>query len=100
MDLFDKDILDDDGEPFMFMQKAPAEFFERITGLLPMHIAFMDNSHLLKTLEVLVKRDLGSERLFLHYIYMRIERNVLKFTVDEYVRCIRALADKGYGNDS
>lgn len=77
MDLFNKDILDENGEPFMFMQKAPAEFFERITGLLPMHIAFMSNEQVLKTLDVLVKKDLGSERLFLHYIFMRIERSVL-----------------------
>lgn len=82
------------------MEKAPAEFFERITGLLPMHIAFMSNAQVVKTLEVLVRRDLGSERLFLHYIYMRIERNALKFNTDEFVRCVRALADKGYGNDT
>lgn len=96
MDLFDKEILDDEGEPFLYMQKAPLEFFERITGLLPMHIAFMNNDQVLRTLEVLVKKEMGSERLFLHYMYMRIERNVLKFTVDQYCRCVRALADKGY----
>jgi hypothetical protein len=99
LDLFDKEILDSDDQPFMFMQKAPAEFFERVVGLLPMHIAFMNNANLLKTLEVLVKRNLGSERLFLHYIYMRIERNDLKFSTEEYVRTIRALADKGYSED-
>ena len=46
-----------------------------------MHINFMNNSELVRTLEVLVKKDLGSDRLFLHYIYMRIERNVLQFKV-------------------
>lgn len=99
MDLFDKDVLDDEGEPYLYMEKALPEFFERITGLLPMHIAWMDNEQLLRTLEVLVKKELGSERLFLHYIYMKIERQVLKFSVDQYCRCIRVLADKGYSED-
>ena len=47
-----------------------------------MHIAFMDNEQLLRCLEVLVKKDLGSERLFVHYIYMRLERTILSFTVN------------------
>jgi hypothetical protein len=47
-----------------------------------MHIAFLNDEQLLRVLEVLVKKELGSERLFLHYIYLKIERNVLKFSVD------------------
>ena len=99
LDLFDKDVLDGDGMPYMHLRKAPEEFFERITALLPMHINFMDNAQLVRTLEVLVNKGLGSDRLFLHYIYMRIERNVLSFTTDEYCKCIRALADKGFMED-
>jgi hypothetical protein len=99
LDLFEKDVLDGEGMPYMHMKKAPEEFFERITALLPMHINFMDNAELVRTLEVLVSKGLGSERLFLHYIYMRIERNILSFSVDEYCRCIRALADKGFVED-
>lgn len=30
---------------------------------------------------------------------MRIERKVLQFSIKEYCRCIRALADKGHDND-
>lgn len=82
LSLFDKELLDDDGEPYLYLQKAQPEFFERITGLLPMHIAFLNDEQLLRVLEVLVKKELGSERLFLHYIYLKIERNVLKFSVD------------------
>jgi len=44
LDLFDKDVLDGDGMPYMHLRKAPEEFFERITALLPMHINFMDNA--------------------------------------------------------
>lgn len=99
LDLFDKDVLDDEGNSFMHLRKAPEEFFERITALLPMHINFMDNAQLVRTLEVLVSKGLGSERLFVHYIYMRIERKVLSFSTDEYCRCLRALADKGYTDD-
>jgi hypothetical protein len=65
-----------------------------------MHIAFLNNEQLLRTLNVLVKKELGSERLFLHYIYLKIERNVLKFSVEQYCRCVRILADKGYSNDN
>lgn len=84
LDLFDKDVLDEKGEAYMFLRKAPEEFFERITSILPMHINFMSNQELIRSLEVLVKKELGSERLFLHYLYLKIERNVLAFTVPEY----------------
>lgn len=48
----------------------------------------------------MVRRELGSERLFLHYIFLKIERNVLKFTVDQFCRSVRAIADKGFADDS
>lgn len=60
----------------------------------------MSNRDLVSTLEVLVKREMGGERLFNHYIYMKIERNVLKFTPEQYCRTVRALADKHYVEDS
>lgn len=34
--LFDKEILDDEGEPFVYMSKSTPEFFERIVSLLPL----------------------------------------------------------------
>jgi hypothetical protein len=37
LDLYDRDILDQEGEPYL-IQKAKSEFFERIAGILPMHI--------------------------------------------------------------
>lgn len=83
-DLFDKDVLDDNGDPYLLMTKAPEEFFERITAILPMHINFMTNQQLLRTFEVLVTKGLGSDRLFQNYIYMNIERKVLYFKVSEY----------------
>lgn len=99
-DLFDKEVLNDEGESYLYLEKAPFSFFERLTSLLPMHIAFMDNERLLRVLEVLVKKELGSERLFVHYIYMRLERTILSFSVSQYCRCVRSLADKGYSEDS
>lgn len=68
--------------------------------MLPMHIPYMNNQDLVRTLEVLVQRELGGQRLFDHYIYMKIERNVLKFDVDQYCRTVRALADKQFVQDS
>ena len=65
-----------------------------------MHIPFLNNEQLVQTLEVLISRELGSERLFLNYLYLKVERNVLKFSVDQYCRTVRALADKGFSNDS
>ena len=50
-------------------------------------------------LEVLTKRNLGSERLFLHYIYLKLERSVLQFSVDQYCRTVRALADRRFVED-
>ena len=68
--------------------------------MLPLHVPYMKNKELIDTLEVLVARNLGGKRLFDHYIYMKIERNVLKFTTDEYCRTVRALADKQFVEDA
>lgn len=54
----------------------------------------------MRVLEVLTKRQLGSERLFLHYLYLKIERTVLSFTIDQYCRTVRALADRQFVEDS
>jgi len=97
--LFHKEILDEQGEPFLYIEKAKPEFFERIVGLLPMHVPFLNNEQLVQTLEVLVSRELGAERLFMNYIYLKIERNILKFSVDQFCRTVRALADKGFSED-
>jgi hypothetical protein len=97
MDLFDTDILDDNGEPITFLKKCEPEFFERITAVLPMHVPSLDGETLLRVMEVLVKRNLGSDRLFVHYLYLRVERRVLLFTEEQYCRLIRCLADKGTG---
>jgi hypothetical protein len=80
MGLFDDDILDEDGEPHLYLKKTEPEFFERITSLMPMHIAFLPEEQLVRVLEILVKKGLGSDRLFLHYLYVRIERRVLMFS--------------------
>lgn len=37
LDLFDADILDDEGEPHS-LRKTDADFFERLVGILPMQI--------------------------------------------------------------
>jgi len=100
LDLFDKDFLDDDGEPFIYIKKAQDEFFERIVSLLPMHINHMNEEQIVRTLEVLTKRNLGSERLFLHYLYLKIERSVFNFNVGQYCRVFRTLCDRRFVEDS
>ena len=82
LDVYDKDFLDDEGEPYIFMEKAKPEFFERITSFLPLHVNVMNNENIVRTLEVLTKRSLGSERLFLHYLYLKIEKSILSYSVD------------------
>ncbi len=37
LDLYDKDILDEEGEPHL-LRKTDTDFFERIVGILPIHI--------------------------------------------------------------
>ena len=78
----------------------PRNFFERLVAMLPMMVPQMTNRDLIRTLEILVARGLGGQRLFDHYIYMKIERNVLKFDCSQYCRVVRALADKGFVEDS
>lgn len=99
LDLYDRDILDEEGEPFP-LKKTDEQFFERVVGLLPMHLKHLSKEHLIRTLEVLVKRGIGSDRLFRDYLLLKIERNIPKLTLDQYCRMLRALADKQYVEDS
>merc|ERR1712224_969143 len=68
-------------------------------SILPINVAHMSNENIVRVLEVLTKRELGSERLFLHYIYLKIERSVLSFTVDQYCRMVRTMADRHFTED-
>jgi len=79
--------------------KTDYVFFERIVGLLPMFIQGMNNQQVIRTLEVLVKRNIGSERLFDHYILASIEKHVLQYPVNLYSRLIRVMADKAFVED-
>ena len=93
LDLFDKDILDEEGEPHL-LRKTDSDFFERIVGILPIHIKTLSREQLVRTLEVIVKRGIGSDRLFRDYLLLKLERNVMKLSVEQYCRMLRALADK------
>jgi hypothetical protein len=99
LDLYDRDILDEDGEPHL-LRKAEADFFERVVGILPMQIKHLSKDHLIRTLEVVVRKGLGSERLYRDYLMLKIERNLSKLSIEHYCRMIRALADKQYVEDS
>ena len=98
LDLFDREILDEEGEP-IFVNKTDQVFFERIAGILPMFVKDMNSQQVIRCLEVMVARNVGSDRLFQHYILHHIEKHVLKFSVDLYSRMIRALAQKGFVED-
>ena len=98
MDLFDKDVEDQDGEP-LGIKKADDIFFERVVGLLPMFVKDMNNRHVIRCFEVMVKRNIGSQRLFEHYILHMIEKHVLKYPVDLYSKMIRIMADKNFIDD-
>lgn len=98
LDFYDRDVLDDDGEPHP-LRKTDEEFFERITGILPIQVKYLNKEQMIRCLEVLVKRGLGSETLFRDHLLLKIERNIYKFNVNQYARLLRALADKQYVED-
>ena len=82
------------------MRKCTDEFFERVVGILPMHIKHMSKEELIRSFEVIVKRDLGSERLLRDHLLLKIERNIFKLSIDQYCRLVRSLADRQYVEDS
>ncbi len=99
LDLYDRDILDQDGEPHL-LRKAETEFFERIAGILPVHIKHLSKEHLIRVLEVCVKRGIGSDRMYRDFLLLKIEKNMSKLSVSQYIRMMRALADKQYVEDN
>ena len=86
------------GEP-LGIKKCDDLFFERIIGIYPMYVKQMDNGQVIRSLEVMVKRNIGSDRLFEHYILFMIEKHVLKYSVGLYSRMIRVMAEKGFAQD-
>lgn len=91
-------MVDDEGENLGVI-KTDDVFFEKIVGILPMFIKQMNNMQIVRTLEVCVRRNIGSQRMFDHYILAMIERHVLKYSTSLYSRMIRAMADKGFVED-
>jgi len=43
LDVFDRDVLDDEGEPIGVKKIADETFFERIIGLIPMFVKEMNH---------------------------------------------------------
>lgn len=99
LDIYDADIPDEEGEALP-VRKCEEDLFERVAGIMPMQIKHLSKENLVRVLEVCVKRNLGSERLYRDYLLLKIERNILNFSVDQYYRIIRALADKQYVEDN
>mmetsp|Transcript_16813 Transcript_16813/g.25903 ORF Transcript_16813/g.25903 Transcript_16813/m.25903 type:complete len:352 (+) Transcript_16813:62-1117(+) len=98
LDLFDRDVMEIEGEP-VGVVKAEDIFFERIVGLLPMFVKEMTHQQVIRSLEVCVRRNIGSQRLFDHYFLFMIERHLLKYDTALYSRMVRAMADKGFEED-
>lgn len=66
---------------------------------MPQFVKSMKTHEVIRTLEICVKRNVGSQRLFDHYILDMIEKHLLKYDVPLYSRMIRAMADKGFVED-
>ena len=99
LDIFDTDLKNEKGGSLGVI-KCDEIFFERITGILPIQLKNLKKENIVRILEVLVKRNLGSERVFRDHLLLKIEKTILTYTQDEYIRTLKALADKQYVDDS
>lgn len=99
LDIFDRDVLDDEGEPIGVKKTADDVFFERIVGLLPMFVKEMNHEQVVRTLEVITARNMGSQRLFDHYILFMVEKYLLRYKVSVYSRMVRVMADRQFVED-
>jgi len=99
LDVFDRDVLDDEGEAIGVQKTADDTFFERIVGLLPMFVKDMSNPAVVRCLEVLTSRNLGSQRLFDHYMLYMVEKHLLRYPVPLYSRLLRVMADRQFVED-
>lgn len=55
---------------------------------------------MVKTIEILVAKNLGSDKLFVHYLFFNVEKKIHKFSFEQYSRLLMALADKQYVEDN
>ena len=98
LDIFDREILDQMGEP-LALQKCDDLFFERIVGILPMFVPQMNRGQIVRSLEVITKKELGSQRLFDNYLLMMVEKQILSYSVNQYIRVVQTMADRNFIED-
>ena len=98
LDLFDREVIDQMGDPVP-MTKCEDIFFERVVGLLPMFVKKMTNPAVVRCLEVITKKNIGSQRLFDDYLLMMVEKNLLHYSVNLYVRMVQVMADRNFVED-
>ena len=82
------------------MERADDRFFEMIVGILPVHVPKLSPSELVRTIQVLTSRGLGSDRLFNNYLYLQVERKIYDINGTDYCTLLRSLVDRQFFEDT
>lgn len=98
LDIFDSPVTNHIGDEIQF-DKAPDVFFERVIGILPIHVKEMNQYQIIRVLEVMNNRNIGSQRLFENYILHMIEKQIFKYDLQTFIRMIKAMAERQYVED-
>lgn len=80
LDHFDRPIKDEKSKEIN-INKCEREFFERLTTLFPIHVKNVKPLYLIKAIEILGKKNLGTDRLYKDFIFPVIEKNIMKMSV-------------------
>lgn len=57
-------------------------FFERMIGILPIQVKHLGMEHIIRCIEVMVKKEIGSERLLRDYLLLKVEKRLYELTTN------------------
>ena len=82
------------------MYKNESIHLEQIVAILPLHVPKLTPSELVRTIEVLTHRGLGSDNLYNNYLYLQVERKIYQINGNDYCKLLRCLVHRQFFEDA
>jgi hypothetical protein len=88
LDLFNK-------EP----KRANKDFINKLLTIIPIHVEHLKDEELIKLMEVCINQNMVNERLFLYFIYPRIENRANRMNFKNYIKTLKLVSELHYQDD-
>lgn len=80
--------------------RANKDFLNKLLTIIPIHVEHLKDEELLKLMQVCISQDLVNERLFLYFIYPRLEKRAQRLNLKNYLYTLQLLSELHYQEDT